>query len=155
MTTIIVAFDENRVIGANNGIPWDLPEDRKYFKECTMGHPVIMGRKTWESIPEKFRPLKGRANIVVSKTVSHLKGCHIVDNLELAVRICYVEPFIIGGASIYEQALEENLVDKIIATHVKGTYEGDVYFPNLEGWESEPLFETKDFEVHSYSKQEL
>ncbi|MCP5099979.1 MAG: dihydrofolate reductase, partial [Chloroflexi bacterium] len=104
MLSIVVAMDEARLIGADNGLPWRLPDDMKWFVDHTMGKPVIMGRKTYESIPAKFRPLKGRHNIVVTHNVDYkMDGVTVVHDLETAVSATTPAPEIIiaGGANIY------------------------------------------------------
>ena len=125
--SIIVAVAENGVIGGNNTLLWHISEDLKRFKALTMGHPVIMGRKTFESIG---RALPGRENIVVSRQPGFsAPGCDVVTSLTEAVTLTKTadEAFIIGGANIYEQALP--LAGKIYYTAVGKAYEGDVRFP--------------------------
>ena len=104
--SIICAMARNGVIGRDNGLPWHLPEDLKHFKRTTMGHPIVMGRRTWESID---RPLPGRHNIVVSRNPAfQAEGAQVADSLSAALTLCQqyaAEPFIIGGASLYEAAL--------------------------------------------------
>ncbi|WP_417226969.1 type 3 dihydrofolate reductase [Amphritea sp.] len=130
---IIVAQAENRVIGINNNLPWHLPEDLRYFKRVTMGKPIIMGRKTFESIG---RPLPGRTNIVVSRDTTYQpENVKVVHSLEaakaLAESICMVngcdEAMVIGGAQIYEQALP--LADRLYLTQVHAEVKGDAFFP--------------------------
>lgn len=130
---IIVAQAENRVIGINNNLPWHLPEDLRYFKRVTMGKPIIMGRKTFESIG---RPLPGRTNIVVSRDTAYQpENVKVVNSLEaakeLAESICMVngcdEAMVIGGAQIYEQALP--LADRLYLTQVHAEVKGDALFP--------------------------
>jgi dihydrofolate reductase len=138
MTSIIVAASENNVIGKNNDLLWTLPTDMRFFKETTMGGTVIMGRKTWESIPPKYRPLNGRINIVISRQKDYTaQGCLVVDSLTKAFnkapndRQC----FIIGVGQIYKESI--NFVDRIYLTSVNTTIDGDTYFPELieERWE--------------------
>ncbi len=133
---IIVAQDKNRAIGINNKLPWHLPEDLRYFKQVTMGKPIIMGRKTFESIG---RPLPGRVNIVISRQDSYEpKGVKVVDSLpaarELAESICLIdgvdEAMVIGGAQIYAQAIEE--ADRLYLTEVDAEINGDAWFPEFE-----------------------
>lgn len=135
----IFAMSENGLIGNNNAIPWRLPADFKYFKETTMGYPIVMGRKTWESIGSK--PLPGRENVVVSSASGDTKialenqGCSVFNSVE-AVLEHYVDKdfFVIGGGEIYRAFLPHT--DKLYVTIVKGDFEGDVYFcnPQLDGW---------------------
>ena len=129
--SLIVAMTEDRVIGINNRLPWHLSEDLKRFKKITMGHPVIMGRKTFESIG---RPLPGRQNIVVSENKSYrAEGAVVVQNLEEALNAggeLSEEKFVIGGARLFEAGLK--MADKIYLTLIHRSFEGDVYFPLLD-----------------------
>ena len=136
IVSLIVAVSENGVIGKNNDLIWHLPNDMRYFKEKTLGHHVIMGRKNFESIPHKFRPLKGRVNIIVTRQKEYIANeCIVVNSLKEALTIAKSngdqEPFIIGGGEIYKLALEENLVDKIYLTRIHTDFEGDTFFPKL------------------------
>ncbi len=139
--SIIAAMAENRVIGRNNKMPWDLPSDRKRFHAITRGHPVIMGRKTFESIG---RPLSGRTNIVLTRRQDYFaSGCIIVHNLKSAFSACTGtdEAFICGGEDIFHQTIM--LVDRIYLTVIHCSIVGDVYFPAIP-----PFFmETKREEV--------
>ncbi len=144
MTSIIVAASENNVIGHNNDLLWRLPTDMAYFKEQTMGSTVIMGRKTWESIPEKYRPLEGRINIVVSRQKDYVaKGAMVVDSLTKAMKKAANDKnkFIIVGGQIYKESLK--FVDKVYMTRVHTTVEGDTTFPELNGWEIESELNVK------------
>lgn len=120
---------KNRVIGNNNKMPWHLPADFAYFKKITSGHPIIMGRKTFESIG---RPLPGRRNIVVSRNpVFRADGVDVVASLEAAIEVCgNADGFVIGGATLYVQALPR--VDRIYLTEVDASPEGDTLFPELD-----------------------
>ena len=127
---LIVAMAKNRVIGIDNKMPWRLPADFAWFKEHTLGHSVIMGRKPFESIG---KPLTGRRNIVVSRNpVWHAGGCEVFASLRAALDSCNrKEPiFIIGGASLYTEALPA--ADHLYVTEVDATVEGDTFFPALE-----------------------
>jgi len=133
--SIIVAQAQNRVIGINNNLPWHLPEDLRYFKQVTMGKPIIMGRKTFDSIG---RPLPGRTNIVITRDGSYQpEGVKVVNSLEaareLAENICTIdgcdEAMVIGGAQIYEQAL--SLADRLYLTQVHADVNGDAWFPEF------------------------
>ncbi|WP_339892680.1 dihydrofolate reductase [Neptuniibacter pectenicola] len=133
---VIVAQDKNRAIGINNKLPWHLPEDLRYFKRVTMGKPIIMGRKTFESIG---RPLPGRVNIVVSRQKAYAPdGVKVVGSLdeaaELAESICLIdgaeEAMIIGGAQIYSQAIEK--ADRLYLTEVDAEINGDAWFPEFD-----------------------
>jgi dihydrofolate reductase len=128
--SFIVAMDKNGLIGANNRVPWRLPDDMKYFREITMGKPVIMGRKTYESIPDRFRPLAGRTNIVLTKDIDYIApGCLVVHSLERALSAAKDAPevMVIGGAAVYLQFLGQ--ADRIYLTLIDGEFEGDVYLP--------------------------
>ena len=130
--TLIAAVAKNRVIGNGNALPWRLPEDLKRFKALTLGHPVIMGRKTWESLG---RPLPGRTNIVISRRVDfHAPGATSVGSLEAALAKAEAtgtdEAFIIGGAEIYAQALP--LARRLQLTEIDRDYAGDAFFPSLD-----------------------
>lgn len=131
MITIIVAMDEQRGIGKDNQLLWHLPKDLKHFKEITSGHPVIMGRKTYESIG---KPLPNRTNIVVSRKNDWFEeGILIVGSLKEAIKFAKKideNIFIIGGGNIYEQTIE--LADKLEVTLVETTRNADTFFPTIE-----------------------
>jgi dihydrofolate reductase len=133
---LIVAASENNVIGRNNQLPWYLPGDLQYFKAMTLGKPVIMGRKTFESIG---KPLPGRDNIVISRQKDYsAEGIKLVSSLDEAIMLGesinlingVEEVMVIGGAQIYAEALD--LADRVYLTRVYGHVEGDAYFPDLE-----------------------
>lgn len=133
MISLIVAHDENRVIGYENGMPWHLPGELQYFKEMTMGKPIIMGRKTFESIG---RPLPGRRNIVITRNGDYqAEGIEIVGSLQEAMTLVKDVPeiMIIGGAQIFEQAM--SIADKLYITLINHTFNGDTYFPTYEDWQ--------------------
>ncbi|MEX0649499.1 MAG: dihydrofolate reductase [Candidatus Andersenbacteria bacterium] len=122
MASIIAALDKDGVIGHNNTIPWDIPEERKLFRELTTGNVVVMGRKTFESIG---KPLPDRINIVVSRTVSSIPGTEVYPSLEQALEAAKAyqkDIFIIGGAQIYEQALELPEVDTMYLSYLHDPY---------------------------------
>lgn len=128
--TIIVAYAKNRVIGRGGNIPWRLVGDLKRFRQLTMGHNIIMGRKTWESIG---RLLPGRKHIIVSRKPGYeVAGAKVVDSVEAAVAAARddSEIFVIGGGEIYARALP--LADRILATEIEAKFDGDTYFPELE-----------------------
>ena len=133
----VVAMGRNGEIGAAGDMPWHLPEDLRHFKELTMGHPVIMGRRTWESIPR--RPLPGRRNIVVTRNpLFSAEGAETANSLELALQLAPPPevPVIIGGASIYKAALP--YLTHIFMTRIDSEYPGaDTWFPELNSadWE--------------------
>lgn len=138
---IIVAHAQNGTIGLAGNMPWHLPEDLKHFKEVTMGHPVIMGRVTHESIG---RPLPGRLNIVISRSPDYkAEGCLTATSLEDAVKLVPENElaFVIGGAQIYAQAL--GMTDTCWITEIQAEYPGDAFFGplNLAEWDREVLSE--------------
>jgi dihydrofolate reductase len=122
----------NGVIGKDGVMPWHFPEDLKHFKEVTMGSPVVMGRKTWDSIPPRFRPLPGRRNIVVTRQGAwHAQGADVASSLEEALALCTADPqvWIIGGGQIYAQALPLAHVAEV--TEIERDFDGDTYAPVL------------------------
>jgi len=136
--SLIAAHAENRVIGIDNSMPWHLPGDFKYFKATTLGKPIIMGRKTWDSLG---RPLPGRLNIVVSRqTGLELAGAEVFGSLEEALVRAEQwahengvdELMLIGGAQLYAQALEKGLVSRMYLTRVELAPEGDAWFPEFD-----------------------
>ena len=132
--SLIAALSQNHVIGKNNDLPWHLPDDMKYFMQTTKGHHVIMGRKNYQSIPEKFRPLPNRVNIVVTRQRNfEAHGCHIVHSLAEAIAQAKeaneTEVFLIGGSEIYQAGIE--IANQLYLTEIKADLEGDVYFPNF------------------------
>jgi dihydrofolate reductase len=140
--SLIAAVSENLVIGKDNDLVWKLPDDMKYFMETTKNHHVIMGRKNYESIPHKFRPLPNRVNIIVTKQKDYkAENSIITDNIEHAIGYAQNanqdEVFIIGGGQIYAQSMD--LADKLYITEVKGTFDGDTFFPEIDKsiWEEE------------------
>ena len=130
---MVVAYEYmSRAIGVDGHMPWEgrLPADLRHFAEVTRGGSVIMGRKTFESLPDKYRPLPGRQNIVLSLSGQALKGALVVPNLEAAYEVATAEPFIIGGGQIYELALPT--VDHVYATEViTRVTNADTFFPKL------------------------
>ena len=129
LLTLIAAVARNRVIGRENRLPWHLPADLRHFRELTMGHAVIMGRKTWESLPDKFRPLPGRQNIVVTRNPDYAApGAQIVHSLDDALKTARgSEAFVIGGAELYRSAMR--LADRLQLTEIDADYAGDTWFP--------------------------
>ncbi|HYK74336.1 MAG TPA: dihydrofolate reductase [Pseudoneobacillus sp.] len=142
MISFVWAMDENRVIGKNNQLPWHLPEDLKFFKRVTMGHPVAMGRKTHESIG---RLLPGRENIVITRNKEfQCEGCTMLYSLDDFKAYCGKkdeEVFVIGGAEIFRELL--SVVDRLYLTMIYEKFEGDTYFPE---------FSLEDFELVSKEK---
>lgn len=153
MKTIIVGVDDNFLMGAGDKLPWNIPEDLLHFKNTTLNHPVIMGSKTYWSLPR--RPLPNRTNIIISRKEQTIDGGVVFNDMETA--LTYGESisnqvFIIGGGEIYRQTI--NLVDRMIITHVKGAFEGDCYFPrfNLEEWKQTILREHDKFTIIQYDR---
>jgi dihydrofolate reductase len=153
--SMIAAVAENNVIGRNNDLPWHLPDDMKYFMQTTKSHFIVMGRKNYQSIPEKFRPLPNRTNIVVTSQKNFdAPGCRVVGSLEAAITLCkeskQEEIFLIGGSRIYQEGL--SVANKLYLTEVKAVIDGDVFFPKLnksEWIETSRVSHTKD-DRHQY-----
>ena len=154
--SMIVAVAENGVIGKDNDLIWHLPKDMRFFKETTIGHHVIMGRKNFESIPHKYRPLPNRTNIVITRQSDYTaEGCVVVNSVEEALKVAKSngenEAFIIGGGQIYRIALEKNLIDKIYLTKVYHSFDGDTFFPELNNkWGEESKTINKTDDKHAY-----
>ena len=151
--SIIVAIDENGLIGKRNGLPWKLPADLKHFKTLTSGHTVIMGRKTYDSIG---KPLPNRTNIVVSRSDDlRIDGCIIVKSPEEALKASLEnqEIFVIGGAEIYRQFLP--LAQTIYMTEIHNKFDGDIFFPTIDydEWKEKERqdFEADDMNLYKYS----
>ena len=129
---MIVAMADDRVIGQNNRLTWHMPADLKHFKRLTMGHTLIMGRKTFESIG---KPLKGRSTIVVSRRQHYeAEGCEVAGSLQEAIDMAKPDQdvFIAGGGQIYEQAMTMKQVSTIYLTRIYGHFSGDTYFPEID-----------------------
>ena len=129
---LIYARARNGVIGKDNQMPWHLPEDLAHFKRVTLGQPVIMGRKTWDSLPARFRPLPGRLNIVVTRQTSwQAEGALRAESIEHARQLCgnASDAWIMGGAEIYRQA--EPLASTAVVTEIDADFEGDAFAPEL------------------------
>jgi dihydrofolate reductase len=132
MLSLIAAVARNRVIGKDNALLWHLPEDMRHFRETTRGKPVIMGRKTWESLPESFRPLPGRLNIVVSRNPAYqAPGATLVGSVDEAIRCAgeAKEIFVIGGEELYRQAMPR--ADRLYLTEIDAEFSGDAFFPEV------------------------
>ena len=151
--SLIVAMDENRLIGSNNGLPWHLPADLAFFKRTTMGKPIIMGRKTFESIG---KPLAGRRNIVVTHDPNfNAEGCEIANSIDAAIDLCQndAEIMLIGGASLYQQSFGR--ATDLYITLIHHRFAGDTWFPDFD--ESEWKIENREYfdadynNSHAYS----
>lgn len=128
--TLVVAMTKDRLIGAGGGLPWRIPEDLRHFKAITLGHAIVMGRKTWDEVG---RPLPGRRNIVVTRSVASLPGAEVARSIEDALalaRATDAEPCVIGGAEIYRLALP--MATKLVVTWVARDAEGDTWFPEVD-----------------------
>ena len=139
---LIFAKARNGVIGHNNTLPWHLPEDLAHFKKTTLGCPVIMGRKTWDSLPPKFRPLPGRLNIVITRQTDwQAVGAQTAHSIEQACELCPPESdaWVIGGAEIYAQAAP--MASTAVITQIDADFEGDAFAPTLGAEWSEVLRE--------------
>jgi len=152
--SIIVAVSENDVIGKDNTLIWHLPADMKYFKEKTSGYCIITGRKNYESLPEKFRPLPNRTNIVITRQKDYdAPGAIVVSSLEIAIQkakeIETNEIFIIGGGEIFNQSLP--MTDRIYLTKIHEHFQGDVYFPKLNSDEWEEV-DRQDHQIDEKNK---
>lgn len=129
---LIYARAANGVIGKDNALPWHLPEDLAHFKRTTLGSPVIMGRKTWDSLPARFRPLPGRRNIVLTRdTTWQADGAQRAGSVAEAVAACGDAPeaWVIGGAEVYRQALPH--AQRVVITEIAKDFEGDAFAPTL------------------------
>jgi len=130
LISLVAAAGNNNVIGGNNKLLWKMPADMRFFMNLTMQHPVIMGRKTYESFG---KPLRDRRNIIISRdTTLAIAGCEVVHSLEEALQLVKEdnEVFIIGGAEIYRQSMY--VANKIYLTRIYGDFEGDAYFPSID-----------------------
>jgi dihydrofolate reductase len=164
--SMIAALDAANGIGKNNDLMWNLPADMQFFKETTKGHVVIMGRKNYDSIPEKFRPLPGRKNVILSRQPDfEAPGCLVFSSLADCLQQLQLEEgqkaFVIGGAQIYALALESGLVNEIFLTHIDKVYSADTFFPDFDvsSYQKSLLFEQTlndkheaNFEVYQYTK---
>jgi dihydrofolate reductase len=150
---IIAAMTADRVIGKNNALPWNIPEEMRHFRRTTAGGTVLMGRKTYESIGH---PLPDRRNIIVSKTLRSVDGAEVYRSFEQGLEKAKgygKDVFVIGGATIYAQALP--LADRMILSYIKGSYSGDTYFPDFDEkeWRVEGREAFEKFEVVRYLRR--
>ena len=131
--SIVVAMDDNRLIGSKNQLPWHLPADLAYFKKLTTGKSILMGRKTYDSIG---RPLPNRRNIVITRNSNiSIPGCEVVSSIDHALELTKEDPevMVIGGASLCEQLLPK--INRLYITKIDGVFEGDVFFPKYDDFE--------------------
>ncbi len=151
-----MAVAENGVIGKDNQLIWHLRDDMKFFKELTTGHVILTGRKNYESIPEKFRPLPNRVNCIMTRNANYdALGAVIFPDFQswiAAFQEDERELFIIGGGEIYRQALEQDIVDEMYITHVHAQPDGDTFFPNFdtEKWEKEIIMRQQKDERNEF-----
>ncbi len=154
--SLIAALSKNRVIGKNNDLPWHLPDDMKYFMQTTKGHHVIMGRKNYDSIPEKFRPLPNRTNIIVTRqkgfraancTIAH----SVEEGIELANKNHEQEAFVIGGAEIYTLGFPK--AQRLYLTEIDAIIDGDTRFPefNKQDWSEKSRIHHSADERHKFA----
>ena len=153
---IIAAVARNRVVGKDNRLLWNIPEDMAHFKTLTAGHTVVMGRKTWESLPPRFRPLPGRRNIVISRQADYAApGAELADSLENALKLASTAAtvFVIGGEQIYAQAM--GIADRLEITEVDLEPDGDAWFPQIAAvdWEKAAKTEGNGFGFVTYRKR--
>jgi dihydrofolate reductase len=154
--SIITAFDRNRLIGRDNALPWHLPADLAFFKKTTLGKPIIMGRKTYESIG---RPLPGRRNLIVSRNSGfQAKGCEVCSSVDEALGLAQDQPeaMLIGGASLYQQALER--AHTLYVTEIHAVFDGDAWFPEIkpaqwrESWREDHAADERNPHAYSFVK---
>lgn len=152
---VIVAVAENGGIGKSNDLLFHLPDDMKFFKTTTTGNIVVTGRKNFESIPEKFRPLPNRENIVISRNNSYSAPCLVYSDLSKCLsdfKNDIRDIYIIGGGEIYKEVLRLNLVDELLITHVSATVEADTFFPIefLNNLQSETVLKKESDDKHAF-----
>ena len=154
--SLIAAIAKNRVIGSNGDLPWHLPADLKFFSDTTRNHHVLMGRKNFDSIPDPYRPLKNRVNMIATRNLRFkAHGAVVFTSIEEAIEYAREanesELFIIGGGDIYNQCLDR--ADRMYLTHVQAEVEGDTYFPefNPDLWSRSLLLDHPRDNVHNYA----
>jgi dihydrofolate reductase len=155
--SLIVAMDRNRGIGRDNDLMWHLPNDMRFFKETTENQIVVMGRKNYDSIPEKYRPLPNRENVILTKNTSfEASNCSVFHSLDAALSAYQSDKnrkfFIIGGGQIYKLALEAKILEEMFITHIDGNYDADTFFPdfNESDWNKELLMSQAIDEKHRH-----
>jgi dihydrofolate reductase len=154
----IAAIAENRAIGKNNDLIWDLPDDMRFYKETTLNQVVMMGRKNYESTPYQYRPLPDRTSIVLTKEQGYdSNGGLVFHAIEDALKFCEREGhesiFIIGGGQIYKLALDKDLIDVMYITRVHGSFEADSFYPEFDesNWNREVIEDHPQDDKHDYS----
>lgn len=159
--SIIAVIGKNRELGKDNKLIWYIKEDLQRFKMLTSGHPIIMGRKTWDSLP--FKPLPNRYNIVITHDTNYLihntENVKVTNSIEEAIeigkKIDQQEIFIIGGGQIYDQAIKKGLVDKLYLTLVEGNFDADTFFPDYSQFKKVIFEESHEGEGYKYKFLEL
>lgn len=158
MVKLIVAKASNDVIGKDNDLIWHLPADMRFFTQTTKGHIVVMGRRNWDSIPIKYRPLSERINVVISRNNNfHSSDCICFSSIEDAIEHFKNEKtkdlFIIGGGQIYRDALEKDLIDEMLVTHIDSDFDGDTWFPAIDAnlWNKELILSHPKDEKNPYT----
>lgn len=156
--SLIVAMDSNRGIGKNNDLMWHLPADMNFFKETTKNQIVVMGRKNYDSIPEKYRPLPNRLNVILTRNKAFkAENCLVFNSLNECLDYFRNEKdrkvFIIGGGEIYKMALESNFLDEMYITYVNGVFDADTFFPEFDEsiWKNEVIGSQSLDEKHKFS----
>ena len=154
--SLVVAVSKNLCIGKDNQLPWHIPEDLRHFKDLTIGKTVVMGRKTWESLPARFRPLPGRTNVVVTHQQDYQvpEGVHVAHSLDDALKVHPdKELMVIGGAQLFKETLP--LADTLYITYVEKNVDGDAFFPeiDLSIWKEIKREDHQGFSFVSYTKK--
>jgi dihydrofolate reductase len=156
---LIVAMDINRGIGKDNDLMWHLPSDMRFFKETTLNQIVVMGRKNYESIPEKFRPLPNRENVILTRNQDFIAENCLIFNSVRDVIVHYKtdrsgrDIFIIGGGQIYKEVLDLDVIDEMYITHVEHSFDADTFFPeiDLKNWKVESLLKKEIDDKNQYA----
>ncbi len=156
MLSLIAGISQNNCIGLNGQLPWHIPEDLKHFREITAGKTVLMGRKTWESLPEKFRPLPNRTNIIITRQTDYTvpTGVEVYATIgEATTKHPNEEIMVIGGAEIYKQTIEQ--ANTLYITHINQTVVGDAFFPeiDLNVWKETERGDHEGFSFVTYTRK--
>lgn len=154
MVVLIAAIAQNSVIGYKGVIPWKIPQELQLFKKTTVGHTVIMGRKTFEGLPNDYKPLPNRLNIVITNNMGRWSSCGnfmVASSLPLGIKIAQIlKPlryiFIIGGAQLYRAAFEIDCLDKLLISEINRRYDGDAYFPEVD-WDQWYLIKKTTYQL--------
>lgn len=156
--SLIAALGANREIGKDNDLIWHLPKDMKFFTDTTVNHFVIMGRRNYDSIPDKYRPLKNRTNIIVTRQEGfHAENCVVVNSIEEGIALAKFEGetecFIIGGGQIYDYSIKHDLADRMYLTHIQESFDADAFFPvfDPENWFCKEIMRHEKDEKNVYN----